>query len=83
MSTSTLTLDPKTNGNAQVTPDRFPANITISYSPQGQAEAFYGVDGQSPSIPLRAGQTKVTVNVNSLQLSYRVVSGLAKIQWEL
>ncbi|AXG67931.1 hypothetical protein KORDIASMS9_00113 [Kordia sp. SMS9] len=84
MSTSTLILDPGTNGGAQVTPDRFPARIQLTFSPQAQAEAFYGLDGQRPSIPLKPGQTiDVVVNVNSLQLQYRVVSGQAKLQWEL
>ncbi|PTX60937.1 hypothetical protein C8N46_10593 [Kordia periserrulae] len=84
MSTSTLILDPGTNGGAQVTPDRFPAQIQLSFSPQAQAEAYYGLDGQKPTIPLTPGQTiNVTINVNSLQLQYRVVSGQAKLQWEL
>jgi hypothetical protein len=83
MTRSTIILDSGTNGNAQVTPDRFPANILITFEPQAQAEAFYGIDGQAPTIPLHPGQTEVVVNRNSLQLSYRVVSGQAKIEWNL
>ncbi|WP_298422317.1 hypothetical protein [uncultured Kordia sp.] len=84
MSTSTLILAPGTNGNAQVTPSKFPAQIELTFEPQAQAEAFYGLDGQQPSIPLYPGERKiVTVNVNSLQLQYRVNSGQAKLQWEL
>ncbi|MFK7748864.1 MAG: hypothetical protein AB8B65_10760 [Kordia sp.] len=83
MSTSTLILDPQTNGSAQVTPSRFPAEITLVFEPQELAEAYYGLDGQRPSIPLRPGVSKVVVNVNSLQLQYRVVSGQAKLEWEM
>jgi hypothetical protein len=70
MSTSTLLLKQATNGEAQVTPSRFPAEITIIFEPQGEAEAYYGVDGQAPSIKLQRGVSKVIINVNSLQLAY-------------
>ncbi|WP_046756896.1 hypothetical protein [Kordia jejudonensis] len=83
MSTSTLILDAQSNGSAQVTPSRFPAQITLSFEPQGEAEVFYGLDGQRPSIPLHPGVSKVVVNVNSLQLDYRTVSEKTKLQWEM
>lgn len=84
MSTSTLILNSGTQGSAQVNPKRFPATITLTFSPQDQAEAFYGVDGSKPSIPLKPGESvAVSISRNSLQLDYRVVSGQAKIAWEL
>ena len=83
MSTSTLILNPGSSGDAQVSPDRFPAAIILSYEPQGEASVQYGLDGKNPSIELKPGQTKVTINANSLQLRYEVVTGQAKIQWEL
>ena len=83
MSTSTLLLQQANNGQAQVTPSRFPSEIIIQYSPQGEAEAFYGVDGQAPGIKLAPGTTRVVINVNSLQLAYRTLNGEAKLQWEV
>ncbi|WP_298518705.1 hypothetical protein [uncultured Kordia sp.] len=84
MSTSTLILDPGTTGGAQISPDRFPTTIKLTFSPQERAELFYGVNGQRPTIPVKPGQTvDIPITVNSLQLQYRVVSGQAKIAWEL
>lgn len=83
MSTSTLILDPGTNGNAQVRPNKYPEQVLITFEPQENADAFYGVNGQPPSIPLRRGQTPVLIEANTLQLQYRVNSGQAKLQWEL
>jgi hypothetical protein len=83
MSTSTLILHPGTQGDAQITPTRFPTTINVSFSLQEQAEVFYGIDGRKPTTPLKPGETQISINVNSLQLAYRVASGQAKIQWEL
>jgi hypothetical protein len=83
MSISTLILDPVANGHAQVTPTRYPATITITFESEAPAEAFYGVDGQIPTIPLQQGVSKVVVNVNSVQLAYRTLKGKTKLQWEM
>ncbi|QHI36622.1 hypothetical protein IMCC3317_19850 [Kordia antarctica] len=84
MSRSTLILNPATTGSAQINPKKFPANIILTFSPQDQAQAFYGLNGTKPSIPLKPGQSvEVTVTSNSLQLDYRIVSGEAKLAWEL
>jgi len=83
MSISTLLLDPVSNGHAQVTPNRYPAKVVITFEPEGPAEAFYGVDGQIPSTPLQQGVSTVVVNVNSLQLAYRTLKGKTKLQWDV
>ena len=83
MSTSTIIFRSGTNSNAQITPSSFPAKVELYFS-GGDAKAFYGLDGQQPTIPINAGQTtSVIVNVNSLQLSYSCNSGEAKVQWSL
>jgi hypothetical protein len=83
MSTSTLIFERAVSGEAQVTPKRYPSTISIIYAPTGEEEAFYGVDGQAPSIRLPKGTTKVTINTNSLQLAYRIINGATKLQWEV
>lgn len=84
MSRSTLVLKSGTTGSAQVSPSKFPAKIIITFSPQDQAQAFYGLNGDKPSIPLKPGESvEATITHNTLQLDYRVVSGEAKLTWEL
>ena len=83
MSTSTLEFEHATRGSAQVTPKKYPSIISITYTATGEAEVFYGVDGQAPSIPLPNGPTRVAINSNSLQLAYRIINGETKLQWEV
>ncbi|WP_430411988.1 hypothetical protein [Kordia sp.] len=83
MTISTLILDPGTNGTAQVRPSKYPSQVIVTFEPQGDTQAFYGVNGQQPSIPLHPGQTPVLIEANTLQLQYKVLSGQAKLQWEL
>jgi hypothetical protein len=84
MTSSTLILNQGTNGEAQVKPSSYPAQILITFAPEyGNAEIFYGVNGQQPSIPVKSGQTRVTIEYNTLQLSYRISQGQAKLQWDV
>lgn len=84
MSKSTLLLKQANNGEAQITPSRYPAEIVIAFEPQGKAEVYYGVDGQKPSVPLQPGVSKVIINVNSLQIAYRTLQGGdTKLEWDV
>lgn len=84
MSTSMLILNAGSQGSAQINPTSFPAKILLTLSAQDQAKVFYGLNGSKPTIPLESGKpVEVTITHNSLQLDYRVVSGEAKLAWEL
>ncbi|WP_420574729.1 hypothetical protein [Kordia sp.] len=84
MTSSTLILNQGTKGEAQVKPSSYPAHILITFDPEyGDTEIFYGVNGQQPSIPLKPGQTPVTIDYNSLEISYRISQGQAKLQWDV
>jgi hypothetical protein len=85
MSTSTLILDPGTNGTAEFTPDSYPTDVTLVFQAQGETEAFYGhsgVYGGMPTTPIKPGQSSVTVGAGSLLISYKVISGTARILWQ-
>ena len=83
MTISTLILEQGTNGSAQVKPSQYPSQVFVTFEPQGDTQAFYGVNGQQPSIPLRQGQTPILIERNTLQLQYRVLQGQAKLQWDV
>ncbi|MGH1383297.1 hypothetical protein [Kordia sp.] len=83
MTSSTLILDQGTNGTAQVRPSKYPSQVLLSFEPQGDAQVYYGVNGQQPTIPLHPGQTPVLIEFNTLQLQYRISQGQTKLQWDV
>lgn len=83
MTRSILILNQGTNGQAQVTPSSYPTEVALTYEPNGQAQIYYGVNGQAPHIFLPPGTKTILIEENSLELKYEILKGEAKLEWKL